>query len=97
MNMDVRPSSDAPTNGRISVRVLLFSVLRERVGQSTLILRLAAPVTVEGVLHQLADRHDAIRDLRNVLRIALNAEYASGDEAVHDGDELALITPVSGG
>jgi len=31
------------------------------------------------------------------LRYAVGGEWASGDTALADGDEVALITPVSGG
>jgi molybdopterin converting factor subunit 1 len=34
---------------------------------------------------------------KNSLLIAVNQEYANGDEILRDGDEIAFIPPVSGG
>jgi molybdopterin converting factor small subunit len=31
------------------------------------------------------------------LLLAINEEYATGDEIISDGDELAIFTAVSGG
>ncbi len=31
------------------------------------------------------------------VALAVNAEYVEADQMLHDGDELALIPPVSGG
>ncbi len=74
------------------VRVRLFAALRERAGSDELELELP-----EGAL--VADALESIGALTADLRVvmAVNHEYARGDTALHAGDELALIPPVSGG
>lgn len=81
----------------LSIDVLLFSVLRERVGKPELRLTLSAPATAGDALAALGERYPAIRDYAPIVRLALNEAYAPPETALADGDELALITPVSGG
>lgn len=78
-------------------RVLLFSVLRQRMGEGTLLVEMPSPTTGAALLDQLAADYPAFADYRGVVRIAVNHEYASEDRAVGVEDEVALITPVSGG
>ena len=81
----------------VRVRVLLFSVLRERVGQDTLELDVPEGMTGAELLDQLAEAHDVIRAYRAHIRLAVNAAYADAAVALMEGDEIALITPTSGG
>ncbi|MEZ5307785.1 MAG: MoaD/ThiS family protein [Pyrinomonadaceae bacterium] len=37
------------------------------------------------------------KDRQNALHMSVNREYASGDEILSEGDEVALFTAVSGG
>jgi molybdopterin synthase catalytic subunit len=75
------------------VRVKLFAALRERVGASERELELP-----EGSC--AADAWAAIPELGaepSGLLYALNREYVARERVLADGDELALIPPVSGG
>jgi len=81
----------------VRVQVLLFSVLRDRVGTDALSVSLDPPATGTDLLDQLATAHPAIEEHRSVVRLAVNQSYVSADTRLHDGDEVALITPVSGG
>jgi molybdopterin converting factor small subunit len=53
--------------------------------------------TVASALDVLSSRYSVIGDYRRYVRVAVNAAYAEDDRALSPGDELALITPVSGG
>lgn len=81
----------------LHVTVLLFSVLREEVGESTLSLDVPSGSTGGSLLDQLAAEHPAIHRFREHIRLAVNASYVSEDVVLQDGDEVALITPTSGG
>ena len=82
----------------IEVRVRLFAVLRERAGVSELSLTLPAGATVGEARASLAQRPDLSPALgeRSVV-FAVNRDYATDSRLLADGDELALIPPVSGG
>jgi molybdopterin synthase sulfur carrier subunit len=88
---------DPATRSLIRVRVLLFSVLRERVGQDTLAFDMTEGTTGGEMLDRLAEMHEAIRAYRSHIRLAVNAAYADEAVELNDGDEIALITPTSGG
>lgn len=76
------------------VQVRLFAGLRERAGFATRELEVAEGSTcleVAATIEQL----DGV--LTAGLAFAVNREYAEGARVLVDGDELALIPPVSGG
>jgi molybdopterin converting factor subunit 1 len=80
------------------VQVELFARLRELAGSSELSVPLSQSATV-------GDLRDAIgriwqgegRNLAQRSAVAVNGEYARDDLILGDGDEIALIPPVSGG
>ena len=71
------------------VTVRLFAGLRERAGWSHREVEAAKVADVWGAL-ELGDEPGG-------LLYAVNKEYATRDHALADGDEVALIPPVSGG
>ncbi len=81
----------------LTVRVLLFSVLREKVGARELEVTLDSSATGNDLLDHLAEAHPAVAEHRGALRLAINQTYAPHETELSDGDEVALITPVSGG
>jgi len=79
------------------VRVLLFAALREAVGEKTLELEVRDSATLADVLAQLESQHAALARYRGRLLVALNQERAPEATPLSDGDEIALLPPVSGG
>jgi selenide,water dikinase len=82
----------------MSVRVRLFAILRERAGADWVELQLPAGALVSDALDSLG-AHDRLGGVleRLPVQLAVNRQYASPDTRLHEGDELALIPPVSGG
>ena len=76
----------------MKVAVKLFAGLRERVGTSGRELELAEGARVADVWAALA-----LGDEPDGLLYAVNKEYAPPDRPLAEGDEVALIPPVSGG
>jgi MoaE-MoaD fusion protein len=76
----------------MEVTVRLFAMLRERAGKGSVTLELPDGASVRDALDALAGLADDIP-----LVMAVNREYASEDDLLDAGDELALIPPVSGG
>lgn len=77
------------------VRILLFAALREALSDSAVEVELPAGCTIEQVLTELRAKHPVLGQQR--FATALNRRYAEPSETVSEGDELALIPPVSGG
>lgn len=76
------------------MRVLLFAALRDAAGPSVEVT-LPAGATVRALRAELARVLPAALLARSA--IAVNHEYADESRAVTEGDEVAVIPPVSGG
>lgn len=79
------------------MEVLLFSSLRQKIGTHVLSVEVDEPLTGAELLDSLSKEHPVISAYRPVLRLAVNREYVTEDVSLTAGDEIALITPVSGG
>ena len=79
------------------VKVHLFALLRERAGVGELTLPLPDGSTVDSAVRELMGRYPAMAAAVSKIAYAVNREYVSGGAVLKDGDELALIPPVSGG
>jgi molybdopterin converting factor subunit 1 len=76
----------------VKVAVKLFAGLRERAGMRERELELADGAVVGDVWDALA-----LGDEPPGLLFAVNRSYATKEQALSDGDEVAVIPPVSGG
>lgn len=81
----------------MTVRVLLFAGLRERLRSDSASLQLPAQATVRDLLAALAEQHPGLRELLAPCRVAVNQEFVGLDHPVAASDEVAVIPPVSGG
>ena len=79
------------------VRVRLFAIQRELAGTREVGLELLAGATIADAWSELVERYPALAPGRASVRFARNSVYASADEVLADGDEVAMIPPVSGG
>ncbi|MBI1952650.1 MAG: MoaD/ThiS family protein [Candidatus Omnitrophica bacterium] len=81
----------------MTVKVLVFAQLADRVGLSELTLSLPQDSTARELVDLMKERHPAAGPWLDLSRLAVNWEYAQLDTRLADGDEAALIPPVSGG
>ena len=81
----------------MKIRVRLFASFREAVGGGTLDWDAADAATVAEVVSALRETYPRLGPASEKALLAVNQEYVGGDTRLHDGDELALIPPVSGG
>lgn len=81
----------------ITIQLLCFAQLTDRLGEAAVCLTLPSGATGRDVLAALCARDAALAPLLAVSRLAVHCEYVSWDCVLHDGDELAMVPPVSGG
>ena len=86
-----------PVDGALKVTVRLFAGYRQAAGTASVPLELAEGATVGGLAEQVVRLYPAIGTDPSKLVVAVNQEYADHDLSLKDGDEVALIPPVSGG
>ena len=79
------------------IRVRLFAIQRELAGAREVALDLPPGATIEAAWTALVERHPVLATGRPAVRFARNGEYTDPETALEDGDELAIIPPVSGG
>jgi sulfur-carrier protein len=81
----------------MNIEVLLFAALAKEAGVEKLQISLPDNTTVDEALSKLVDQNPWLKGFSRSLATAVNHEYVGGEHRLHDGDELALIPPVSGG
>jgi molybdopterin synthase catalytic subunit len=79
----------------MQVRVLCFGVLKDRLGAEADTVELPQGATVAALLQQLAASQPST--LLKGIAVSVNAEYATREHVLRDGDEVGLLPPVSGG
>ena len=81
----------------LTVHVRLFAMQRELAGTRGLDVELTAGSTIEDAWRALVERFPALAPGRPAVRFARNGAYEPADTVLEDGDEVAMIPPVSGG
>ena len=83
----------------MKVRVLYFASAREASGLSEEAIELKGPETSDKLMETLILRHPALGSVMKSCVLALNQEYMTREESrvLQDGDEIAIIPPLSGG
>lgn len=86
-----------PNKPTITVRVLFFGAARDAAGHAEIDVALNSPANTESARLQILSKYPDLQRFGNSLLFAVNQEYAQPEREIHDGDELALFPPVSGG
>src|SRR6266508_864587 len=81
----------------MKVSLQLFASLREAVGRRDLSLEVDDGSRVSDLRARLASDYPSLGPLLKTVVFAIDDEYVSADERLHDGAAVALIPPVSGG
>jgi molybdopterin converting factor subunit 1 len=79
----------------MQVNVLAFGIAKEMVGGRSTRLQVNSS-SVRSLMNELEQKFPELKRLSS-YRIAVNEKYAEMDDEVNDGDEVAIIPPVSGG
>ena len=79
------------------MRVLLFAHLKDATGVAELEMNISDGLDADGFWRALIAAQPGLAKFRPTTRLARNGEYADAQTRFADGDEVALIPPVSGG
>ena len=77
--------------------MLLFALYRERVGTGSLTLSLPAGATLADAVARVREDYPRMAPPTVSIVAAVNADYVDDDHPLSEGDQIALIPPVSGG
>jgi MoaE-MoaD fusion protein len=79
----------------MQIQVLAFGILKDTLGSSAFSVELPNRAAVSDLLASIAAAHPSASLLG--IAVGVNAEYAAADTVLSDGDQVALLPPVSGG
>ena len=79
------------------VRVLFFGPARDLAGVEVVEIDVAEPATVADVRRSVAAQFERLAPGLNSIRFAVNEAFTAESTRLREGDEIALIPPVSGG
>jgi len=81
----------------VQVRVLFFGMLKDIAGGGEQRLTLADDARLADALADCEKRWPKLADYLAATAVAINQEFAPVESRLKDGDEIALLPPVSGG
>ncbi|HKQ21462.1 MAG TPA: MoaD/ThiS family protein [Nitrososphaeraceae archaeon] len=86
---------DTQYNDKIKVK--LFAILRERVGESEITITVPTGITVNYLNSELLKKYPQLKSFNNKFVTSVNWKVTTGDTIISSKDEIALLPPVSGG
>lgn len=95
--MQSATSTSGERSSRIRVSVRYFGPAGEWAGRTEERVEVAAGATLAAAVAQLQQRYAKLSQAGSAVRWAVNADFAAPDCVLHDGDDVAVIPPVSGG
>jgi len=81
----------------MQIRVLFFGILKDLAGQSSSLVELPQPSTLDDLLRCLSQQVPRLNEHLPSIAVSINHEYARSGSVLRHGDEVALLPPVSGG
>lgn len=81
----------------MKVKVVYFAQARETIGKRREIVSLPNKVNVRQLMQLIFERYPNLARMKDTIRIAVNCELVDGETDIKEGDEIALLPPVTGG
>lgn len=81
----------------MTVTVRLFARARDLAGADALAVELPTNATLGDLRQRLAQTHPKLAPLLDRSALAMDDEFADDGVTLHDGADVALLPPVSGG
>ncbi len=79
----------------MKITVLFFAKSREIVGQDQVEIEMPEGEGVSVLVDRLQSQYPELLGMG--FRVAVNSDYVEKDFKLHDGDQVAVIPPISGG
>ncbi|MGB1931072.1 MAG: MoaD/ThiS family protein [Mariniblastus sp.] len=81
----------------MNIKIKLFAAAREMNDTGELTLDVPVGCVVKEMKRRVSDDYPNMSELIMRSAVSLNREFATDESVVCEGDEIALIPPVSGG
>jgi molybdopterin converting factor small subunit len=80
----------------MKINILAFGIAKDILGDSSLSLTLEDGASIASLREELLRKFVDFEKLKS-LKFAVNESYKNDDYVLHQGDEVVIIPPVSGG
>ena len=81
----------------MKIKVRFFASYREIAGRPEVVLDLREGTTLSALLEDMKRKYPKLGSLTDTIIASVNKRYAKEDVVLKEGDEVALLPPVSGG
>jgi molybdopterin converting factor subunit 1 len=81
----------------MTVTVLYFASIRDLTGRASDEVELSEGAALSDLLKEVTSRYPKVGAMVASLMMSVNEDYAEPSTVLSEGDEVALIPPVSGG
>jgi molybdopterin synthase catalytic subunit len=81
----------------MKIKLRLFGQLRELAKLQETEIELKSKCTIDDLKWIAGEHFPALREHLKVVSFAVNSEYVSKEAVLSEGDEVALLPPISGG
>ncbi len=81
----------------IQITVKLFAIFQEVLATDEMQMKLKSGTLVSQIFDRLVSQQPKLEQWRSLTRYAVNLNFAEPQTILKNGDEVALIPPVSGG
>jgi MoaE-MoaD fusion protein len=81
----------------VNITVRFFAMFREQLGTGERAIEIPEGTTARQGFEAALTEAPSLQGLSNSVMLMVNQEYVDGERVLMDGDELAIIPPVSGG
>ncbi len=79
----------------MNIQILFFGATADITGKRRVEIAIEPETTASEISKNLIAEYPRLDSHK--IHISLNQQYATGEELLHDGDEIAIFTAVSGG
>jgi molybdopterin converting factor subunit 1 len=81
----------------IRITILYFASVKDITGVKKETMNLTPDTSIKKLLEKISINYPAIKSISNVVKISINYKMMDMNTILKDGDEVALLPPVSGG
>lgn len=82
---------------QITVNFKFFAYSREIVGEKNVEREIEKGMTAREAADELMEEHPELEEYKEQIILAVNKSTGMDDKILEDGDEIAMLPPVSGG
>ena len=82
---------------KINITLLYFAFIKDITGVKFDLLELPSDISVKSLAEIILEKYPRLSNIINMIQISVNYKVVNWDTILKEGDEVALLPPISGG